>query len=565
MHDAASPLLKLLQSGKVPPERKPTVVEMVCKRGDAEDLSFIFSQVLDPTVYPADLRLKALGWLTDAAKINKVKPIGDLAKIENLLNEGEAAKNPAFALAVMQLAAQWHVPSVSDELQRIATADKVDEKLQTAAIEGLATIGDATSRSTIAALAAKGHPTRVRFLATAALAGLDTDAAAKAAAAALAESTPQDDPTALIQAFLNRKQGPEKLAGTLGSAKLSVDVAKLALRTMYAAGHSDASLSDVLSKAAGIAVDAPAPTGAELTRIIAQVTEKGDPARGELIFRRGDVGCMKCHSVSGGGGNVGPDLSPLGATSPVEYVVNSILNPNLAIKELYITKTIVTSGGQTFSGIVVDRNDQQVKLKNALGAIITIPTADIDEEVEGKSLMPQGLTKFLTADEFLDLARFVSELGKPGPYSLRKTPTVQRWRVLKSPASQLTAEVPNIEFLRELVFAAPEEQWLPAFGKVAGTLPLDEVKTLAGAAVLYLQGTVEVVEGGAVGVSLQSTEPVQAWLDVTSFDPQQTFVTDLDKGTHTLTVRVSVGDRPSPELKAEFIKPQGSKAQITVQ
>jgi len=540
------------------------VVEMVCKRGDAEDLSYVFDQVLDPAAFPADLRLKALNWLTDAAKINKIKPTGDLAKIENLLNEGEAAKNPAFALAVMQLAAQWHVPSVSDELQRIATADKVDEKLQTAAIEGLATIGDATSRATIATLAAKGHPTQVRFLAIAALTGLDLDAAAKAAAAALAEATPQDDPTALIQAFLDRKNGSEKLAASLGSANLSGDVAKLALRTMYAAGHSDAALSDILSKAAGIAVDAPPPTGDELTRIIAQVTEKGDAARGERVFRRTDVGCMKCHSVSGGGGNVGPDLSPLGATSPVEYVVNSILNPNLAVKELYITKMIVTSGGQTFSGIVVDRNEQQVKLKNALGQIITIPTADIDEEVEGKSLMPQGLTKFLTADEFLDLARFVSELGKPGPYALRKTPTVQRWRVLKNPNSQLVAEAPNVEFLRELVLAAPDEQWLPAFGRVAGSLPLDEVKALAGSPVLYLQGTIEVVEPGAVGLVMQSTDPAQAWLDVTSFDPQQKFTADLDKGTHTLTVRVALGDRPMPELKAEFFKPAGSKAEIVV-
>src|SRR5208283_3963442 len=115
----------------------------------AEDLSYVFEQVLDPAAFPADLRLKALSWLTDAAKINKIKPTGDLAKIENLLNEREATKNPAFALAVMQLAAQWHVPSVSDELQHIATADKVDEKLQTAAIERLATSGDATSRATI--------------------------------------------------------------------------------------------------------------------------------------------------------------------------------------------------------------------------------------------------------------------------------------------------------------------------------------------------------------------------------------------------------------------------------
>ncbi len=274
---------------------------------------------------------------------------------------------------------------------------------------------------------------------------------------------------------------------------------------------------------------------------------------------------MKCHSVSGGGGNVGPDLSPLGATSPVEYVVNSILNPNLAIKELYITKTIVTSSGQTFSGIVVDRNDQQVKLKNALAQIITIPTADIDEEVEGKSLMPQGLTKFLTEDEFLDLARFVSELGKPGPFALRKTPTVQRWRVLKQPAAQLTTEVPNIEFLRELVLAAPDEQWLPAYGKVAAGLPLDEAKALAGSNVIYLQGAIEVTEPGPIGVTVQSSEPLAAWLDVNPFDVQQKFVADLEKGTHILTLRITVSDRLSSEIKAEFFRPEGSKAEFTAQ
>lgn len=562
---AASPLVKLLQGGKLPKERQPTVVEMVCKRGDADDLGYIFSQVLDPAAYPADLRLKTLGWLTEAAKINKIKPTGELAQVEKLLAEPEATKSPAFALAVMQLAAVWHVPSVADELQQLATAKRVDPKIQSAAIEGLATIADASSRNTLVKLAGKGNATATRFLAVAALAGLDLDKAASLAGAALAEASPQDDPTGLILAFVDRKQGSEKLAAALGSVQLPVDVAKRALRTMYGAGHSDPVLSDVLSKAAGIALDAAPPAGEELTRIIAEVTEKGDPVRGEAVFRRGDVGCMKCHSVSGAGGQVGPDLSPLGSTSPVEYVVNSILNPNLAIKELYITKIFVTSSGQAISGIVVDRNDREVKVKNALAQILTIATADIEEEAEGKSLMPQGLTKFLTHQEFLDLARFVSELGKPGPFALRKTPTVQRWRVLKSPASQLTAEVPNLEVLRELVFAAPEEQWLPAYGRVAGTLPLAEVKAAAESSVVYLQGTVEVTEPGKVGLTVKCSEPLQGWLDATSFEPGEKFIADLDKGTHTLTLRIAVSEKPTAELKAEFFKPAGSTAEFTAQ
>ena len=38
----------------------------------------------------------------------------------------------------------------------------------------------------------------------------------------------------------------------------------------------------------------------------------------------------------------------------------------------------------------------------------------IDTETNGKSLMPEGITRFLTHGEQLDLIRFVSELGKPG-------------------------------------------------------------------------------------------------------------------------------------------------------
>ena len=43
----------------------------------------------------------------------------------------------------------------------------------------------------------------------------------------------------------------------------------------------------------------------------------------------------------------------------------------------------------------------------------------------------------------------ISELGKPGPYALRKSPGIQRWRVLKEPGSALTGEVPNVEMVRE--------------------------------------------------------------------------------------------------------------------
>lgn len=563
--DGAGPLLKLLQSGKLPPERQPMVVEMVCKKGNADDLAYVFSQVLDPKAFSPELRLKALEWLTDAARINKVKPAGDLAPVKKLLTDADATRNPSFALAAIRLASLWQVPQMGAELKAILSSPTLDSKSRSAAIAGLVMIGDADSRSAIEQLATSGDSTATRFMAVAALAQLDLDAAAKAAAAAIAKANAQDDSTALVQAFLDRKGGPDKLAAALGSAKLSTDVAKRALRTMYSAGRSDAALSDVLSKAAGIAADVPPPTGDALVKLCSEVLAKGDAARGELVFRRADVNCMKCHSVSGGGGSIGPDLSPIGGTSPIDYVVNSILNPNLAIKELYVTRNIITSEGQSFSGIVVDRNDQQVKLKDASGSIITIPTADIEQEAEGQSLMPQGLTKFLTHDELLDLARFISELGKPGPYAVRSRPTVQRWRVLREPNEQLKTEVPNIEFLREWVIAAPPDAWMPAFGKVAGTLPLEEIRTATGQSVLYLQGTIDVIEPGPIGLRITCDRTTHTWLGATPMEQSREIVTEFNKGPYTVTVRVALDDKPAPELMAEFFKPEGSKAQFTVQ
>ena len=50
---------------------------------------------------------------------------------------------------------------------------------------------------------------------------------------------------------------------------------------------------------------------AEMQAMVAQVAAEGDAARGEAVFRRAE--CLKCHSIAGAGGRVGPDLISIGA------------------------------------------------------------------------------------------------------------------------------------------------------------------------------------------------------------------------------------------------------------
>src|SRR5205085_1506563 len=113
------------------------------------------------------------------------------------------------------------------------------------------------------------------------------------------------------------------------------------------------------------------------------------------------------------------------------------------------------------------------KLKDATGKEVVVAKADIESETEGKSLMPEGLTKFLTREELVDLVRFVSELGKPGPFGPRSTPSIQRWRVARSLPTDMANDP---ERLRTFIQEEHPEAWTPAYGRASGVLPLADVR-----------------------------------------------------------------------------------------
>ena len=57
-------------------------------------------------------------------------------------------------------------------------------------------------------------------------------------------------------------------------------------------------------------------TDDEIHTIAYEVT-KGNPTNGEKIYRNKQLGCVLCHAVGGAGGKVGPDLTSLGASTPL--------------------------------------------------------------------------------------------------------------------------------------------------------------------------------------------------------------------------------------------------------
>jgi putative membrane-bound dehydrogenase-like protein len=147
---------------------------------------------------------------------------------------------------------------------------------------------------------------------------------------------------------------------------------------------------------------------------------KGDPARGQEVFRKN---CATCHRVAGIGIDVGPDISDTRTKSP-EQLLLDVLDPNAAIDNNYINYTITTKSGKVLTGIIAVETATSVTLKRAEGQSDVVLRQDIEEVVSsGQSLMPEGLEKMLSLEEMADLIGFLKNwryldgrvpLGQPG-------------------------------------------------------------------------------------------------------------------------------------------------------
>jgi len=558
----AASLLKMLDKEEVKAERKPALIETITRHGEAKELKVIWDRVANAGTFSPQVRKQVLGWLAEAALIRRVQPNLNADEVRKLLLE--SASDAGLQEAAIRLATAWKIADSADDLRRIARDSAAAPQVRLAAIDSLSVLTGPESAKTLQELTETPHSAAVRFRAAAALAKIDINQGAEAAAKALAAATDKDDPSNLIDTFLVRKEGSDKLAAALEKQKVSPDNAKRILRIMLLAGRNDVALGRVASKLAGLENADKKPTLQEVAKIAAEVQTHGDAARGERVFRRADLGCMKCHAIGKAGGNIGPDLGPVGAASPLDYIVTSILDPSLSIKEEYLTKVIATSSGLVITGIPIERGKNQLVLKDSTGKHITIALADIETEANGKSLMPEGITRFLTHGELLDLIRFVSDLGKPGPFQLRTAATIQKWKMLRELTPTLLEQIPNREILREWILGNSGDPWDTVYSAVNGKLPLDELLKPGQPKVLYLQGDVLVRQGGPVEVLVNATGPVSFWIDEDPFEKQAKTTVPLSPGRHKITVRVSVGDNPNPTLRVELRKPADSKASFEV-
>lgn len=138
--------------------------------------------------------------------------------------------------------------------------------------------------------------------------------------------------------------------------------------------------------------------------------EGGDPERGRAIFMgNAQAQCVRCHKVLGVGGDVGPELSRLGAKTDPRQFRQSMLEPDAMISPGFGSVTLELDDGRIIVGTLKAESDEQLDLLLPDGRLLKIPTATVEQRSNPKSPMP-AMDKILTPREVRDLVAFLMSL-----------------------------------------------------------------------------------------------------------------------------------------------------------
>jgi putative heme-binding domain-containing protein len=560
------PLLKLVRDNKVPSNRRANVLALIAGLGNPEELSEVLDMVLNAGSADAPMLIAALAALARGTQQRQVTPAGDLSRLEKLIND----KDPAIKRHAVTLAGLWQAKALRPAIIQLSNAPKTPDDLQAAAIAAIAQFAAPADVDHLTKLASQESPIQTRVRAVAGLTTIDADKAARQAIRMLAIDLPAPQAQILFDAFLRQKAGPKALAGALSSQKIPADVAKIGLRQIQQSARPEQNLTDALVRAGGLDQEMKPLTPDQLKKMVADVVKNADPARGQAIFRRQELGCLRCHAIAGAGGLVAPDLISVGASAPVDYLIESLMIPNKAVKENYHSTVVETKDGEMYAGIKIRETKSELVLRDAVDDEIVVPKNAIESLTMAGSIMPSGLVEGLTTAELRDLVGFLAALGKPGPYAVSPTPVVRTWRVLDAESIPM-ARVAGADFgpeinaksLGSLLNSSAQMTWIPAYSTVAGDLPITDLPRDPTRPYAFVAFQLDVTRPGPIQLAFKNPKGLTLWLGAKSIPVKSNIHLDIDAGIHKVMLRVDRQQRTEP-LNCQLVDVPGSEARAAI-
>ncbi|MEX2142873.1 MAG: PVC-type heme-binding CxxCH protein [Pirellulales bacterium] len=379
---------------------------------------------------PEHLRIEALEMLGQWAEPNpRDRVLGSwrpLAEREGSIAAGaiRAQLGPVFSgpakirQKAAEVAGRLGIKEVVPELVKLLSDETIEASARAAALAAIARLDAATVDRVLKSTLADKDPI-VRIEARRVLAQRDPAAAVENLKQPLANGTmPEKQAAYATLGAVANSQADQLLAAALTDLLAGKLRAEVRLDLVTAARDRIANADDPSAANAALTVlqeklqtyDASLPKDDPLAPYRIAIAG-GAADRGRAVFfDKVALSCLRCHKINDDGGEVGPDLSKIGADKTREYLLESIVEPNKTIAKGFETVVITLDDGRAVSGIVKSQTAEELTLITAEAKTVTIPTAEILERTTGQSSMPADLVKQMSLRELRDLVEFLSGL-----------------------------------------------------------------------------------------------------------------------------------------------------------
>jgi putative heme-binding domain-containing protein len=134
----------------------------------------------------------------------------------------------------------------------------------------------------------------------------------------------------------------------------------------------------------------------------------GDASQGETLFKRN---CSGCHIVNGAGGQLGPDLSRIGAARSRAALTAKIRGTSSSIRAGYEPVTLVTREGEHIRGVRKNEDSFSIQVMDMRERIQGYLKANLSSLVhESQSLMPAYGADRINDRALDDVLRYLATL-----------------------------------------------------------------------------------------------------------------------------------------------------------
>ena len=466
----ADQILASVESGKIKDDRKVwEVANWMANEGSPNHLE----KLLDLATKSSSVSRQHayLNALLNAKKIRKINPSGDLQRVIQFLE----SENDTIWSTATQLAGLWKLEVARPSLELVLKSKQSKQQRKNAAIDSLIAMGGEKTRQFFdQQIVDEQNTYEQKITLIKGQLKLQPNLAAKRAINLLQNIPNTQDSGSVFAAFIGNRGATQAFTNELQGKKLSQNVALKGMQLAESSPTRPKALIAVLQKAGGLKAMKMSLSKDEMITMIERVNMHGNAKRGESVYRRENLQCVACHAIGEVGGVIGPNLVSIGASAPVDYLIESLLEPSKKIKEGYHTNLVTLKNGDSFAGGILSETDSELVIRDLTGKHNRIAKADIGSQIISPvSLMPVGLTTQLREDEFVDLVRFMNELGKEGKYKTRTNRFARQWEVLpaRSPNPGTIHHYGAEMFTQEF----SGYKWEPFYAMVGGGIPVDEV------------------------------------------------------------------------------------------